>query len=78
MVMIDYNELATVDRRSKAKPLSIKEEYKVIDILNERAKGGSHKKLTKAQKNLLQRFVDNYQNLKHALKKTNKLNVAAK
>jgi hypothetical protein len=72
--MIDYNELATVARRAKAKPLSIKEDYKVIDLLNERAKGGSHKKLTKAQENLLQRFVDSYQNLKHALKEAKKAN----
>jgi hypothetical protein len=75
--MIDYNELASVERRSKAKPLSIKEDYKVIELLNDRAKGGPRKKLTKTQEKLLQRFVDNYQNLKLALKEAKKARAAS-
>jgi hypothetical protein len=66
--MLDYNTLEGAKRREKAKPLSIPEEYKVVELLNERIGEGQHKKITRAQHNLLQRFIDTYQNLRHSAK----------
>lgn len=61
-MLLKYNDPETVDQRSAVKPLTLEEEEKVINFLNQ---GFILHNLYDAQIELLQRFIWNYENLNH-------------
>lgn len=64
--MIYYNDQQKSKERSSAKPLTLKQNEKVISILNERLFNNGYKPiLSKANQKLIQRFVNNYQNFEY-------------
>lgn len=63
--MIHFNDKEDKGGRRKTKALTLKQELKVIEILNSRLAGGYRRYLSKADIALIQRFVNHYQNLCH-------------
>lgn len=58
--MLHFNTPEGSKERQETKPLTLGEETKVVEILNDRING-----LPEDLKGLLQRFLNHYQNLNH-------------
>ena len=63
--MLKFNDKESSKERGRTKPLSLKNEYKAIEILNKKLEAGFQTKTSKADIALLQRFINHYQNMSH-------------
>ena len=61
--MLHYNTKEVSQERQQTKPLNLQEEELVVTIFNEMLNGNWVR--LKEEKELLQQFVNNYQNLNH-------------
>lgn len=63
--MIKFNDSESSKERGNTNPLSLEDEYKVMDILNKRLSAGIQNEIQEDDLELLQRFVNHYQNMSH-------------
>ncbi len=71
--MLKFNDKESSKERGKTKSLSLKNEYKVIEILNKKLEAGFQTKISKSDLALLQRFINHYQNMSHYIAYTSGL-----
>lgn len=66
--MIKFNDPESASQRGKTKPLTLQQELKVIGIINDLLVTSRHKnsyETSSEDKQLLQNFVNHYQNMCH-------------
>jgi len=69
-----FNDSKNSDKRILSNRLSIKNEYKIIEIINKRINKGQYDDLSHFDFLLLQRFINNYENMCHYISYTKKIN----